>query len=142
MKDSQQYYKEPGLFTNISSHNDVTEDMANNPEYICQIVQGLIVHGAWTKLYGFPLDSEKESYPLYSSDLLTKIISRDARSILIPRLPENRVIASCREFATLTCAILRTKGIPARCRCGFAAYLGYQGSLEDHWIVEYWNGIK
>ncbi len=142
MKDSQQYYKEPGSFTNISSYNDVTVNITNNPEYICQIVQGLIVHGAWTKLYGFPSDSEKESYPLYLSDLLTKILHYDARSILIPRLPENRVIASCREFATLACAILRVKGIPARCRCGFAAYLGYQGSLEDHWIVEYWNGIK
>ncbi|ACL76974.1 transglutaminase-like domain-containing protein [Ruminiclostridium cellulolyticum] len=142
MKDSQQYYKEPGLFTNISSHNYVIENIANNPEYICQIVQGLIVHGAWTKLYGIPSDSEKESYPLYLSDLLTKILNLDTRSILIPRLPEDRVIASCREFATLACAILRAKGIPARCRCGFAVYLGYQGSLEDHWVVEYWNGCK
>ena len=120
MRDSQQYYKEPGIFTNISCHNDVVENIATNPECICQIVQGLIVHGAWMKLYGFPSDLEKESYPLYLSDLLTKILHLDARSILIPRSPENRVIASCREFAALTCAILRAKGIPARCRCGFA----------------------
>lgn len=40
MKNPQQYYKEPGLLTNISNHNDVIDYIPSNPEYICQIVQG------------------------------------------------------------------------------------------------------
>jgi hypothetical protein len=63
----------------------------------------------------------------------------DDRSLAIPRSPENRVIACCREFATLFCAILRSKGIPSRSRCGFATYFNPE-YYEDHWICEYWGG--
>jgi hypothetical protein len=73
---------------------------------------------------------------------MSKIIENNPMPLTIARLPEERIIASCREFATLACAILRAKGIPARSRCGFAVYLGWKGSLEDHWIVEYWNGNR
>ena len=52
------------------------------------------------------------------------------------------MIACCREFATLMCALLRAKGIPARSRCGFAVYFGWGDLYEDHWICEYWNGTR
>lgn len=140
MRDSLQYYKEPFCFTDISVQDEIIESIPDNPQYICQIVQGLITHGSWVKFYGFTPGDKAEIFPLYMSDLLRQILKLDPRPITIPRLPESRVIASCREFAALACAILRARGIPARCRCGFSVYLGYEGTLEDHWIVEYWDG--
>lgn len=142
MKDSLQYYKTSYLFTEINDFDEVIESIPGNPQCICQIAQGLIMHGAWLKFYGIPSENPHERYPLHMDDLLTEILTLDSRPITIPRLPENRIVASCREYATLACALLRAKGIPARSRCGFSVYLGYQGTLEDHWIVEYWNGVK
>lgn len=47
-----------------------------------------------------------------------------------------------REFSLTCVAVMREKGIPSRCRCGFASYLG-SGFYEDHWVVEYFdNGWK
>ena len=143
MNNELNYYKLPGQLTDLSVYAETIKKITDNPEYICQIVQGLIVHGAWVKQYGFEYNDENECYHLLNmSDLLRKILEFDSRSLTIARLPENRLIACCREFATLACAIMRTKGIPARSRCGFAVYLGWKGSLEDHWIVEYWNGDR
>jgi hypothetical protein len=31
----------------------------------------------------------------------------------------------------------RSKGVPARLRCGFATYFG--SGWEDHWVCEYWD---
>lgn len=142
MKDAIEYYKRAEYVTDISKYKDIIEQITDNPEYICQIVQGLITHGAWCKFYGFEDSLERSFDKVSMSDLLDKILSLDAQSLTIPRLSEKRVLASCREFATLACAILRSKGIPARSRCGFSVYLGWEGSLEDHWIVEYWDGGK
>lgn len=140
MKDSLQYYREPGRLTGLDDHRDALDPLPDNPAAICQVVQGLIAHGSWAKVYGFTPEPGQESYPLRMNDLLAKIRGLDPRPLSIPRLPEDRAVASCREFAVLACAILRAKGIPARARCGFAVYLGCRGTLEDHWIVEYWDG--
>jgi len=142
MNNELSYYSTSGILTNLSKHTDIIDEMTDNPEFICQIVQGLIVHGAWCKLYGFAENEEITFHFPDVSVLLGKILDFDSRSLTIARLPENRIQASCREFATLACAIMRAKRIPARSRCGFAVYLGWQGSLEDHWVVEYWNGKR
>jgi hypothetical protein len=34
--------------------------------------------------------------------------------------------------------MLRSKGVPARARCGFGAYFE-KGKFVDHWVTEYWN---
>jgi hypothetical protein len=55
-----------------------------------------------------------------------------------PRPPAKRFIGNCRHFATLTCALLRHKAIPARVRAGFAGY--FEADIwVDHWIIEYWR---
>jgi hypothetical protein len=46
------------------------------------------------------------------------------------------VVGTCRHFATLACAFLRARGIPARARCGFGMYF-LEDHGVDHWITEY-----
>ena len=56
--------------------------------------------------------------------------------------PENeRAVIDCRSFAFLLCAVLRERGVPARVRCGFAGYLE-PTHLQDHWVCEFWNGLR
>ncbi len=142
MLNEIEYYSTPGLLTNLADYSEIICEMPDNPEFICQIAQGLMVHGGWLKVYGVKSEYESLIKSLYMSALLNEIIKADKRPLTIPRLPENRVIGDCHRFSTLSCAIMRAKGIPARARCGFSVYLGWKGSLEDHWIVEYWNGNR
>jgi hypothetical protein len=41
----------------------------------------------------------------------------------------------------MLCGFLRHQGIPARVRCGFAAYF-IKNRWEDHWICEYWRAAE
>lgn len=144
MEKVLEYYREPGEITQLHKYRDFTEWLTEDANAIYQVVQGLIVHDLWVGQYGADYITAHE-YPqktAYMEDLLEKALELDSSSLAIPRHPRDRVIACCREFATLMCALLRAKGIPARSRCGFAAYFGWNGEYEDHWICEYWNGER
>ena len=54
----------------------------------------------------------------------------------VTRLPVERVVGTCRHYAVLACGLMRSRGIAARARCGFATYF-VAGKSVDHWIVEY-----
>ena len=144
MKEVLKYYSLLGDITNIDKYKDFTEWLAADPNAIYQVVQGLIVHDMWVGQYGEAYINAHEYTQkiAYMEDLLNKALELDNSNLAIPRHPRNRVIACCREFATLMCALLRAKGIPARSRCGFATYFGWDGQYEDHWVCEYWNGDR
>lgn len=138
------YYREPGEITKLERYSGFTKWLPEDAGAIYQVVQGLIVHDMWVGHYGAEYKKEHE-YPqntAYMQDLLDKALELDNSSLSIPRHPRDRVIACCREFATLMTAFLRAKGIPARSRCGFAVYFGWGGNYEDHWICEYWDGSR
>lgn len=138
--DILQYYSEPGINTDLKRHAERIDSLPNQPGLICQVAQGLIVHDMWVAQYGVE-KPEAHDFRVNMAEFLDRVLLKDDRPLAIPRTPERRAIACCREFATLACAFLRAKGIPARSRCGFAAYFNW-GGLEDHWMVEYWNGER
>lgn len=101
-----------------------------------RIVQGVLVHSDWLHAYGRdPLADGASRETLPAAERLRRIFAMDPRPLDLPRPPDKRSPATCRDFALLLCSILRAKGIPGRLRCGFAAYLG--GAWEDHWLCEY-----
>jgi hypothetical protein len=138
---SLDYYQEPEGITRIKKHLGFVRWLTNDVRAICRVVQGILVHDNWLHHYGINLRPEQiyDQNSWRMEDLLNKAVELDKRSLAIARSPEKRVIGCCREFATLLCAILRHKGIPARSRCGFATYLANPGYYEDHWICEYWD---
>jgi transglutaminase-like putative cysteine protease len=69
---------------------------------------------------------------------LSRTLELDPRPLTEARPLENKVVGYCRDFAVLLVSILRHQGIPARARCGFAAYFS-PGHFEDHWVAEYWH---
>jgi hypothetical protein len=144
MNEILEYYRQPGIVTKIDKYSDFTQWLTADPEAICQVAQGLIIHDSWLDKYG--IEFKKENfYPqktAFMQDILDKALELDNSNLAIPRAPDKRVIACCREFATLMCALLRAKGIPARSRCGFAVYFGWSGEYSDHWYCEYWNGSR
>jgi hypothetical protein len=134
------YYAEPGILTRLDRYRPFIDWLTDDVRAICQVVQGILIHDSWIEQYGAPLDwsHSYDSKIAYMEDLLDKALHLDSRSLSLPRSPEQRVVCCCREFATLFCAILRSKGIPARSRCGFGLYFA-EGYYEDHWMCEYWE---
>ena len=96
---------------------------------IVSIVQGLFLHCDTLALYNIEgKQQSRTTLPL--RDRLKDLAS------FAPKEPEERMIVTCRDFALLTCALLREAGFESRVRCGFASYF-IPGQYEDHWITEY-----
>jgi Transglutaminase-like superfamily len=103
------------------------------------VVQGVIIHSDWLSAYG--LDESRfdrisrDTLPV--AERLALVLHDDAPAFAVRRAPAQRTVGTCRDFALMLCALLRSKGIAARLRCGFADYLGE--GWEDHWVCEYWD---
>lgn len=144
MTSALNYYAEPDKLTNLSDFKDFTNWLSSDPRVIFQVAQGLIAHDMWLGRYGTKDRPEqwRKVCTTSASDMLKQAASlrKDGLSLSVPRSPEERIIACCREFAVLATALFRAKGVPARARCGFAMYLANSGFYEDHWMCEYWDG--
>jgi hypothetical protein len=130
-----EYYASPGRFTRCDAVGP--SDIAA----LVAIVQGVLVYDTVAEpLYGVRLTPARAA-TIHERDvaaLLDAVLAVDPRPITEARPPDARVGARCRTFSTLTVALLRAAGIPARARCGFGAYFR-PGWFEDHWVAEYWD---
>ena len=130
------------------AHTPMTEPAAlatlftrlpQNVAALNRVAQGLLVHGDLLGKYG---DDPAAFGPVSRTTLpvqqrLEAVLERDGRPLDEVRARTQRGVGTCRDFALLVCAFLRTMGTPARLRCGFASY--FADAWEDHWVCEYWN---
>ena len=104
------------------------------------VVRGLLVHCDYLDIYGLDTPEtaviSRETLPLEGR--LDRLHRQSAVPFSIPRPIEAREVGTCRDYAVMTCGLLRQKAIPARVRCGFARYFT-PGRFEDHWLCEYWR---
>lgn len=130
------FYASAGRFTSLDETIETTSQIGE----IVDIVQGLLVYDMVAEpFYGVTLPpAQAEAIHERDTARLVELARTiDARPIQAAREPGDRVGARCHAFSRVTVALLRAAGIPARGRCGFAAYFR-PGWLEDHWIAEYW----
>lgn len=132
-----EFYAAPGRHTDVrASHLEV-----GGIEHAVEIAQGLLVYDlAARDLYGVDLPA-RQSAAVHLRDaaaLLALARDVDATPLAEPRDPAVRIGGRCNTYTLLTVALLRSAGIPARARCGFAAYF-VPGWYEDHWVAEYWD---
>ena len=136
-----EYYAAPGPMTDLSGvPADAFDGLPTDPVGLCRAVRGLIVHEMWANAYGFDVPEDRlTDLQARSAVEMTDVIRRlDARPLSAARPVEERMVGNCRHFSTLSCALLRRAGIPARARCGFGMYFE-PGKYVDHWVTEYWN---
>jgi hypothetical protein len=100
-----------------------------------------MIHEFWTGAYGVTLNErDRDRVNLrHVEQVLDAIVSRNDRPLTVPREPDARIATNCRGFTVMAVSMFRTKGVPARARCGFGAYFT-PGFFEDHWVAEYWDG--
>ncbi len=115
-------------------YDTLPTDMAG----LCRAVQGLLIHADWTSAYGLSAShfgpDARATLPLERR--LADIAQTDPRPLAVERPILKRAPGTCRDFALMLCSVLRYRGIPARVRCGFAAY--FTEPWEDHWVCEHW----
>jgi hypothetical protein len=132
-------YSAPGRLTDIGEVSAaVLEAIPADPVGICRLVPGLVLHPFEATDLGLDAGraGERETRP--ASAAIRAVLALDPAALDTPREPGRRLVATCRTFVVLSCALLRHRGIAARARCGFGTY--FQPGLGlDHWITEYWH---
>lgn len=117
------------------------DTLPDHPAELAAIVAGWGIHDFVAKpFYGLDVPPQRngEIHIRPVEALLDRLLAMDARPLGEPRANEDRLLIRCRHFAQLHVAVLRAKGVPARMRGGFSAYLN-PPHFEDHWVTEYWN---
>jgi Transglutaminase-like superfamily len=135
------YYAAPGPMTDLTGvPAEVFDALPTDPVALCRTVPGLIVHEMWANAYGFDVPEDRlTDLQARSAGEMAEVIRRlDAGPLSAARSAEQRMVGNCRHFSTLSCALLRRAGIPARARCGFGMYFE-PGRYVDHWVTEYWH---
>lgn len=144
MLSELKYFASHGTISDPGKYKNTFKDIPDEPSEICSLIQGLLIHAFWIERYGIKRDENRKFTELQSrsvSEILGTIFSRNSAPLNTPRDPQERITSTCRDFSLLFCSILRSKGISARLRCGFASYFE-PDHFEDHWINEYWDKNK
>ncbi len=144
METPQDYYRGCGMMTAADARGARLDALPEAVADLCATVQGLLIH---RDLAAFAYDvrmseeriSDAHLRPL--SAVLARIREIDDRPLGIAREPHKRMAAVCRHFSLVLAAMLKARGVPARARCGFAAYFT-PGRFEDHWVCEYWSAAQ
>jgi len=106
------------------------------------VLQGVLIHKLVVDFYQVQLSPVQRAEQRLCSmqQRLQRLVELNYTSLLQPLPPQERQVGVCRDFAVFLVSLLRHKGIPARMRVGFAAYLDPSGTYRyDHWITEYWD---
>jgi Transglutaminase-like superfamily len=135
------YYAAPGPMTEFGGvPGGVFDGLPTEPAALARTAQGLLVHEFWAHAYGFDVPvSRLDSFHTRSATEMTEhILGLNPSPLAVERPVEERMVGNCRYFSTLSCALLRRAGVPARARCGFASYFE-EAKHVDHWVTEYWH---
>ena len=117
------------------------DPLPNDVAALARVIQGLGIYDVVAReFYAFepPAHRLGEIHLRPIATRLARIMELDVRPLSIARDPDRRALQRCNAFALMLVTMLRAKGVPARSRCGFAAYFN-PPSFEDHWLCEYWD---
>ena len=136
-----QYFAQAGPTTQLGEYADLLRELPSEPAALARVVRGLVLHEGLVTPAGLDLPAARftDRERVGAAEVLRGVLGLDSSPLLAERQPANRMIGYCYHFAVLHCAFLRAKGVPARARCGFAAYYRKDAWI-DHWVVEYWDG--
>ncbi|BCH30224.1 hypothetical protein MesoLjLc_21540 [Mesorhizobium sp. L-8-10] len=135
------YYATHSLMSDPGRHASLVAALPDDVGAIAEALQGLCIYDVVAEpFYGFRVPSERagEIHLRGVADMLERIVSLDARPLSKARPVEKRLVSRCHHYGLLLVSMLRSKGIPARLRGGFAAYFNAP-FFEDHWVAEYWK---
>jgi hypothetical protein len=135
------FYAQPSAMTSPGRHAPRLRALPDAVGELARIIQHLVVYDVVAPaFYGFavPESRQNEIHIRSFAKLLDRIVALDDRPLSVAHPVDQRLVGRCHHFVKLMIGILRSKGIPARARCGFGAYFN-PPQFEDHWVCECWN---
>lgn len=164
-KEILEFYLETSAYTNYLPFKEYYQSLPDDIEELSSLLCHQVIHrselirsylGEASRYDNkVELKKIKERYPWYRNrcddDILltapaitAELFRQDSRGFTLGREVEDKVVITCRYVSVLLASILKAKGIPARCRSGYANYfLKERGNIYyDHWIVQYYDKQK
>lgn len=99
-----------------------------------------LIYGDMTRYPWYRMRCEDDVL-LTASAMTAELFRMDERGFAPDRQTEHKIVVCCRYVSVLMSAILKAKGVPCRCRAGWAPYI-IPGVSGDHWINQYWDDEK
>lgn len=141
VSDTLAFYASHSPMTEPGKMSALLEPLPNDLAGLSRVVQGLGIYDVVAReFYGFEAPESRlgEIHSRPIAERLARIMELDDQPLHIAREPERRLLQRCNAFALMLVTMLRAKAVPARSRCGFAAYFN-PPNFEDHWVCEYWD---
>ena len=141
-------YTNPGCYVDFLK--SLPDDISELGNLIChQVIHRVILKNGNTNANSDKKYGDMDKYPWYGlrcddDVLLTtlamvgELLRLDNRGFKKDRAVGDKIVVTCRYVSVLIASILKVKGIPTRCRSGFAPYL-LPDISADHWINQYWS---
>jgi hypothetical protein len=123
-------YSDPGR------HAALLVDVPTDPPGLSAVARNVIVHYRASG-HELPVETRDEINARWLEDTLAADQRRHPWPLATPRNVTDRVQGCCRDHSLFCVGALRSHGIPARTRVGFAGYF-IDGWHHDHVIVETW----
>lgn len=135
----REFWTSDGPISDPGAYGGLLDGLPQALPGLAAVVQGLVVHVDWAQAYGVEVDRSRDAQLRSVNAILERILRYDSAPLGRARPPKQRFGGVCRDFATLSVAVLRRQRVPARARCGFATYFA-PGTYVDHWVCESWSG--
>lgn len=128
-------------WSNPGSFRHRLDELPSTPRDLADVFENFMIHHDVARLLS-------EANPRYADSdralrtverLLGAAFARDRRTLLARRYIPAYLNVTSRDFALIATSVLRSNGIEARVRVGFANYFRVD-HWEDHWLCEYRTG--
>ncbi|MCP2266322.1 transglutaminase-like domain-containing protein [Promicromonospora thailandica] len=131
-------YSDHSPYSNPGNHAGFFTELSTDPTDLHRFVCSTVVH---YRAGGRELTEAQKADP--DRRWLTSILdAAELRAPLDgPRTSSQQVAGCCRDHTLLALGVLRSHGVPARSRIGFATYFD-EGWHADHVVGERWDGSR
>ncbi|MEX3010089.1 hypothetical protein [Hoeflea sp. TYP-13] len=129
-------------WSNPGSFRSRLYGLPDAPRKLADVLENFMIHHGTAHLLdvSVPEFAEIDRSLRTVERLLSAAIVRDRRPLSVQRDLSAYLYVGSRDFALMAASVLRSNGIEARLRAGFADYFK-TGWWEEHWLCEYrWEG--
>ena len=133
-------FKKFSCYTNPGEFRHLYNGLPSSPEGISAVIHAQLIHPVAAHILSIELTEEQKEDERNCPNMvkiLAKLQERAPIGLSLDRRPEHRVVNNCRGHALFMASVLKSQGVPARLRCGFASYLPFAFSC-DHTVLEAW----
>ena len=153
-EELRNHYLSVGTYTYAGAYKgyflSLPDDVAELGRLICtQVIHRITLKQGNTNANRDLVYGDMEQFPwhrmrceddifLTAPAMAAELFRLDDRGFTFDRRVEHKLVLTCRYVSVLMSAILKSKGVPCRCRSGFVPYFDEETS-GDHWINQYWD---